>query len=270
MTRGYDFNTKVDDLSVQQNDYVTVMSRYHQGTGFTAMAFYDIADTTLKNGEEDVWANEVGLENNLTGKLNYKALNDVDYRQEDSTSEQAKPSDLYNNEEGNIDALNTALLKGIAAKYPEVSIVRSNEPNTSFQTNLNRLADYLLETKSKLVKKENRALGIQIIVGFVYCFTKLKPQTVLSDFKNHLLTRESYLELKDRINEIITLINRFMLKNESRQNISESIPQLETVDQMLDMMGISNEEIDKNSVKENFKNMLNRMNECKFYNDKID
>lgn len=231
----------------------------------------------LIDGEEDVWANEVGFDNNLTGHLNQKAMNDAQINNADA-------KEIYNNEEGNINLLSQALIKGIEGKYPEVKVSKTSNADYDFQVNLRNLTNYLLETKSKIVRQENREEGVNIIMSFVYCFTKLKPENVVKNLKNNILTRDAYLELKDRINEIIMLMNKAMMKNESKTNfVNESIPYLKSVEQMFDMMGVKpndendfdnkettfeNKEKQMNTIKENFIRMLNKINECTYYNEK--
>ena len=99
------------------------------------------------------------------------------------------------------------------------------------------------------------------------------------------MSREAYLELRDRINDIMRLLNNSMIKRESYMRIDESLPYLQTLDQMFDLMGIDPTEVssyqeqgfameskeDKmKTIKESFMKTLNRLNEHKYYNEKYE
>ena len=155
----------------------------------------------------------------------------------------------------------------------------------AFENNVKNLANYLLETKSKIVRQENRDLGIKIITAFVLAFSKLQPNRILENLKQDIMSREAYLELRDRINDIMRLLNNSMIKRESYMRIDESLPYLQTLDQMFDLMGIDPTEVssyqeqgfameskeDKmKTIKESFMKTLNRLNEHKYYNEKYE
>ena len=273
----YDSSVRFEDLSTQQRDYITVMAVYHSGHGFEMKPYFDVSDTYVIEGEEDIWSNEVGFDNNFTMHLNQIAMDDV--TAQGIELDGFDPREIYNNEEGNPKLLNHTLVKGIQRKYPEVKAVEGSESLSSFIKNVRNLANYLLETKSKLVRQENRELGINIITAFVLAFTKLKPEYVCTQYNDKVMERNAYLELRDRINDIIRLINDSMLKMENKNNINESIPYLQSVDQMLEMMGLNLndeqqapmecKENDKETIKENFMKTLNRLNEHKYYNEKF-
>ena len=275
---GYEPHETFQSLSKQQQDYIKTMVRYHTGKGFISVPYFDISDTTLIPGEEDVWVNEVGFENNLTGKLNAAAMADLETRQGSFDTYGYDIKDLYNNEEGNVTALNAALVKGMQIKYPDLKVAKNDGTHDaiSFERNLDTLADYLLERKSKIVRPENRTQAKAIIKTFIYCFTKLKPETVARQLSDNILTREAYLELRDRINEIIMLINKATVRKESKQLVNEEIPYVQSVEQMFDMMGITAQDVENNeiteninNIKENFFKTLNNIDKHRYYNERI-
>ena len=194
-------------------------------------------------------------------------------------------SEIYNREEGNPQLLNAAITKGIREKYPEITPVSSGDALHAFERNLVLLSNYLLETKSKIVRQENRNLSVKIICAFVLAFCRLQPERALTSFKQEILSQEAYLSLRDRINDIMRLLNKSMIRKESFMNLVESLPYLETLDQMFDMMGIDPSEVKsenekmfpmeskKNnleSIKETFLRTLNRLNEHKYYNERYE
>ena len=135
----------------------------------------------------------------------------------------------------------------------------------------------------KIVKQENRQLGINIITAFVLAFSKLQPERVLSNLRQDIMSREAYLELRDRINDIMRLLNNSMIRKENIMNINESLPYLHSVDQMLDLMGINPSEVrsEENiameskenkiaNIKESFMKTLNKLNEHKYYNERYE
>ena len=286
---GYPPTVSFGELSTQQRNHVIIMARYHLGRGFKPMAYYDISDTFLIDGKEDVWANEAGFDNNLTGHLNARAMADIDSR---IANGEGDLRDIYNQEEGNIKLLNDALSRGIANRYPEVKIANTGHDEIDFNENLRNLANYLLETKSKMLRQEHRDTAIEIIMGFVYAFTKLNLQKVVSGLNKQILTDEGYLEVRNRINDIMRLINNSMIRREEyyMNNLVESLPYLQSVDQMLKVLGVNPDEVPseqelqmserqgvempmenniKDSVIESFQRMLNRLNNNTYYNERF-
>ena len=177
------------------------------------------------------------------------------------------------------------IMKKYREKYPEITPVSSGDALHAFERNLVLLSNYLLETKSKIVRQENRNLSVKIICAFVLAFCRLQPERALTSFKQEILSQEAYLSLRDRINDIMRLLNKSMIRKESFMRLVESLPYLETLDQMFDMMGIDPSEVKseneqgfameskKNnleSIKETFLRTLNRLNEHKYYNDKYE
>ena len=276
---GYGKDDTYYNVGSQRKTYLDVMSDYYNGDDFNMKAYYDVSDTYVIPGMEDLWNTEPGFISNITGKLNTAALKDMeDRRPIDST---VSPSDLYNNEEGNIDLLNNALIRGIKSKYSDIKVIKNGDSELEFENNLTNLADYLLMTKSKIAKKENRDESINIVKGFIYCFTKLRPQYVLSKMSGDVLSKESYLELKNIINSIISLINTHMAVSESKSMNEGKIPMLDSLEQMLDLIGVNKDELkdtfeDVNEslnkklklIKELFNNELNKINKHTYYNDK--
>ena len=65
---GYRKGTQTSDLSPQQNQYLKVTAR--AGTaegGYKYVKVYDISQTTVKDGHEDLFNTKAGFKNNLTG-----------------------------------------------------------------------------------------------------------------------------------------------------------------------------------------------------------
>lgn len=280
---GYDSNTNFMNLSTQQQEHIKIVTIYHTGRGFEHKAYYDISDTVLIPGKPDIWADEAGFDNNFTGHLNQKAMDDV--MSKGVSYDGVDASEIYNREEGNPQFLNAAIVKGITNKYPEVKPITNGNPLMAFENNVKNLANYLLETKSKIVRQENRDLGVKIITAFVLAFSKLQPNRILENLKQDIMSREAYLELRDRINDIMRLLNNSMIKRENYMRIDESLPYLQTLDQMFDLMGIDPTEVssyqeqgfameskeDKmKTIKESFMKTLNRLNEHKYYNEKYE
>lgn len=275
---GYPSGTTFNDLSKQQQEYVVVTTIYHTGRGFEPKVYFDVSDTYVIPGEKDIWNDEKGFDNNFTGHLNQKAMDDIQSRGIHDDGVDIK--DIYNQEEGNAQFLNAAIVKGIKNAFPEVTPIMGGDPLISFTKNVQNLANYLLEEKSKIVKQENRDLSVKIITAFVLCFTKLKPEEVVRGIQNNIMSRDSYLELRDRINDIIRLINKGMIKVENKNPINESIPYLQSVEQMLSMMGLElSDDVDMSNksnkyslsdIKESFIKTLNKLNNCKYYNERYE
>lgn len=276
---GYKDNVSYNDLSRQQKDFIDVSSVEGEAKSFMLMAYYDVSDTVLidPNGE-DIWADTIGFDNNLTGHLNKAAL---DYKAANGGGSVDDVSRIYHNEEGDVKALSIALAEGISSSYPDIqtSLPKSDNINAykkCYSDMLERLSDKLIEEKSKIVKKENREQGVLIATTIVMCLTRVAPETVALRLANNELTESSYFELRSIINGIIGLMRKNMPKQESKYNINEvELPMLGSVDELLGMMGMKrsdvkpteetepqmeNTEKELNTIKENFFNIFNRIN----------
>lgn len=275
---GYKDNVSYNDLSRQQKDYIDISSVEGEAKSFMLITYYDVSDTALIDPTgEDIWSDTIGFDNNLTGHLNKAALQ---YKASQGGSSVEDVAKLYNNEEGDIKALTLALVKGINESFPNIPTSVPQKDNTNaykrcYSDMLEKLADQLIEEKSKIVKKENRQQGVLIAVTIIMCLTRVAPETVALRLANNELTETSYFELRSIINGILNLMRRNMPKQENKKHVNEmNIPTLNSVDELLGMMGMSRKDVQptpeqeqtteniKNelqALKENFFNMLNRM-----------
>lgn len=284
---GYKDDDKYNDLSKQQKDYVYITARGDDASSYRYVAYYDVSDTVLidPNGP-DIWAEEVGFDNNLTGHLNQAAL---DYKAthgaNGSSSEDI--AKIYNNEEGDVKALATALAQGIQNTYQEIPTLlpKTNNKNAYVKCYIDMieaLSDKLIEEHSKIVRQENRKLGVSIASTIVLCMTKVSPETVAKKLANDQLTDQSYFELRNVVNTILKLINRNLPKQESKSINEMEIPTLNSVDELLSMIGMTRKDVkptnmtdeesflenrtsNKEAIKENFYNLFNRINNIKLY-----
>lgn len=276
---GYKDNVTYDDLSRQQKDYIDVSSVEGEAKSFMLMAYYDVSDTVLIDPTgEDIWADTIGFDNNLTGHLNKAALN---YKSANGGGSVEDVSKIYHNEEGDVKALSIALAEGIKTLYPDIPTSLPTQDNINaykkcYSDMLEAISDRLIEEKAKIVKKENRQQGVLIATTIVMCLTRVAPETVALRLANNELTESSYFELRSIINGIIALMRRNMPKQEIKHHINEiELPMLDSVDELLSMMGMSRsdvqptEDIDQqmestenelNMIKENFFNIFNRIN----------
>lgn len=278
-SQGYGDDVSYLDLSTQQKMNVDIGVIAGEGVGFAIATYYDVSDTVLIDpSKPDKWAEEEGFDNNLTGHLNKAALANKARANGASKEDIMK---IYNNEEGNVGILAKALAKGIESRFPDMKIVfpKGNDTNvlTKFYSDLiEKVADRLIEEKGKIVKKENREQGIAIATTIVLCLTRVSPETVARKLANNELTQDSYFELRTIINSITWLIRKNVPKMENKKQLNEfDIPVLDSVDELLGMMGMSMndvkptetseqqmESVDKeiNSIKENFFRIFNKIN----------
>lgn len=276
---GYKDNVTYDDLSRQQKDYIDVSSVEGEAKSFMLMAYYDVSDTVLIDPTgEDIWADTIGFDNNLTGHLNKAALN---YKSANGGGSVEDVSKIYHNEEGDVKALSIALAEGIKTLYPDIPTSLPTQDNINaykkcYSDMLEAISDRLIEEKAKIVKKENRQQGVLIATTIVMCLTRVAPETVALRLANNELTESSYFELRSIINGIIALMRRNMPKQEIKHHINEiELPMLDSVDELLSMMGMSRSDVkptedigqqmestenELNMIKENFFNIFNRIN----------
>lgn len=272
---GYPPTQRYETLSQQQKHYVDVYIA-KRAQKHSWKAYYDIADTIATSN--DVWANEPGLKNNLTGELNDIARSEVgDNVQVDDSGKPMDASQLYS-ESGNIELLYSQLVEGIKAKYSDVQIARTNNIGASYEQTVSNLADYLLETKGKIVNSENRKQGILIATTIVLCLTRVQPESVARKLANNQLTMDDYFDLRNIINEILNTIHRNMTEAINENDVQY----LNSVDELLNMMGMNREDVPQHRelaaeskerisvVKESFDKFLNRMKSSTYYNEKFD
>lgn len=275
--KGYSNDVKYNDLSVQQKNYIDVSLVAGQGKYFDLVAYYDVSDTELvdPNGQ-DIWAETVGFDNNLTGHLNNAALQ---FKASQTNTSPEEINKIYNNEKGDIVKLTKALAKGISEHYQDIPTMLPKSFNENaylkcYSDMLYALSDKLIEEKGKIVKKENRTQGILIASTIVMCLTKVSPETVARQLANNKLTETSYFELRTVINTITSLIRHYLPKMETKHKLNEmEIPVLKSVDELLSIMGMNRNDIKStpkeeeddnnniNSLKENFFKIFNRINQ---------
>lgn len=274
--RGYD--KSYSDLSMQQKQYVDIMSTQDQGYFFEHKAYYDVSDTELiDNSKGDIWAEEVGFINNLTGELNepaeveQMALNPEAQKEYNDAMGQFRGAD--------IKALCEALAKGITARFG--GEVEAKQPQgdkyefyeSAYSTMISNLASKLIADKCKVVKKENQGLGVKIATTIVMCLTKVMPANVAKSLANGELTNGSYFELRNVINSIIGLIETYSQKvNESIKLNEMELQKLSSVDELLSMIGMNMKDVRntnvngvaeaKEAVRNTFNMMLDKINEC--------
>lgn len=273
---GWGDNVSMADLTQQQKDQVDIGSRGRDASYFTTIAYYDVSDTELINPNgPDKWAEEAGFDNNLTGHLNPTALSDI-ARSRNISQDEA--NELYHNENGDVKALAKALAVSIDASDLGVSTaLPSTDNENAYRDCLIRMvawcADKLIEKNCKIVKSENRKQGCAVATTIVLCLCKVCADKVAYGLNNGDLTEQSYYELKNVINRIISMINAGMPKNESITLYEMEIPMLDSVDQLLSMMGMTVDDVRKDDMqieskkqkkvlKEEFDSMLNRMREA--------
>lgn len=271
---GYNDNTTYDSISHQQKDYVDTSLNHGRKANFHYITVYDISDTVLIPGAEDVWNEEVGFDNNLEGTLNQKAKDFQAQNNNIDDEQKEKIKQLYNGREGNLPMLNQVLKEIMINDYKlpqnDAEDISSNDL-VNYKNKLNIISNYLIEKKGKIVKQENRNLSTHIVTTIVMCLTDVSPETVAQKFANNELSNESYYDLRNIINDIIVKINKHMKakKNITSESISyineHEYPLLRTVDDLLVMLGMedkkeeinNNEEINEN--KKIFYNIFNKL-----------
>ena len=235
-------NRTYKDLSSHEKHFVEVNANLNRATSFVCTVYYDVSDTEPINPNGiDLWADTVGLENNLQGKLNKHAI--ANQAATMGTSE-ADAAVIYNNKVGDLEKTTLALAKFIEAKYKKIDIHNINLKNEgAFGVLVEKLADYLMEKDGKIVRPENRSTGIAIIKSIVFALTRLHPDYVVSQLRNNILTMDEYFALRNYIDTIVGGIDKFLPINENRIFVMEHFKTLSSVDELLQMIGVSKEDV---------------------------
>lgn len=240
---GYRKGTQTSDLSPQQNQYLKVTAR--AGTaegGYKYVKVYDISQTTVKDGHEDLFNTKAGFKNNLTGELNDVAIQD---KIKNGYGNKEAVDALYHNENGNPMLLSKALYNAISQEYPDIKMYlpKDNAPledfERAFQDMIMKIADRLIEEKGKIVREQNRQVGIKSTLTAILILTRLNPQKVASDIGNSDFDPKFYFQLRDIINEIVNMINKNLPKLENKNMIEEmQIPYIQSVEELMNILGV--------------------------------
>ena len=266
-------------LSGHEKHFVDVKANTKSAHQFFGIVYYDISDTEqIDPNGPDLWGDYVGLENNLTGKLNQHALADQAKNMGKTTDD---ISAIYNNKIGDLEKTTLALAKFIESKYAKLDISNLNLKNErTFGILVEQLAHHLVEKVGKIVKPENRTTSVNIIKSIVFALTNLHPEIVASQLKNNILTEKEYFAVRNYINTIINGINKFLPMNENRIFVVEQFKLLSSVDELLDMIGVSHEDvkrhetemmqndavIEQKNITESFNKFYKRLTDNKLWN----
>lgn len=284
---GHANNVSYKNLSMQQQRSVDIHALQNStASSFKYWTFYDVSDTIRRNGAAyDKWDEEVGFINSFTGELNQQAKADKAAKGSIDTNG-GDPSIIYNGEVNDVEKVYNALVNAIASndKFNGIQIAKPrggipNDYQRCFTQTLSRLADKLIGEMCKIAKQDNRQEGIGIVTTIVMCLTKIAPEVTAAKISSGELTRESYFELRNVINLILSNIKKNMAQNESKRNIQESeIPSSISIEDMFAMLDIDpntlpsihdkvrqeNLENEKAVIKEQFYNLFNRINQPLF------
>ena len=262
---GYKKGTQTSDLSPQQNKYLKVTAR--AGTaegGYKYVKVFDVSQTTVREGFEDIFNQTVGLKNNLTGELNDAAIDD---KIKNGYASKEAVNAIYHNENGNPMLIAKALYNGIAQNHPDIKsyLPQDNaseaEFERAFQDMVIKLADKLIEEKAKIVKSENRQIGIKSTLTAVLILTRLNPQRVATEIGSSDFSPKFYFELRDIINEIINMINKNLPRQETKNIMNEmQIPYIKSVEELMSMLGV---EDSVENMEESYKQKQETINQLK-------
>lgn len=261
---GYNKGVRYGDLSRQQKDYIDVKTRGGDAKHYSYIKVFDISQTVLRDGEEDIFNTEVGFKNNLTGELNDVAVQDKIAK---GYGNKEAVNALYHNENGNPILVTKALYNAISQEYPDIKIYlpKDNAPTEdferAFQDMVMKIADRLIEEKAKIVREQNRQMGIKSTLTAVLILTRLNPQKVATDIGNSDFDPKFYFQLRDIINEIINMINKNLPRQESKNMIHEmQIPYIQSVEELMSMLGV---EDSIENMEESYKQKQTTMNQIK-------
>jgi hypothetical protein len=272
---GYKSGTRYSDLSPQQKDYIKVSARAGDAEGgYKYVKVFDVSQTTVREGFEDLFNSTAGFKNNLTGELNDVAVQD---KMKNGYGSKEAVDAIYHNENGNVMLITKALYNSLAQNYPDIKVYcpKDGAPEEdferAFQDMVMKIADKLIEEKAKIVRAENRRVGIQSTLTAVLILTRLNPQKVASDIASSDFSPKFYFELRDIINEIVSMINKNLPRQESKNNMNEAqIPYIQSVEELMSMLGVEDsvENMEEcytkkqekiNQIKESFYNTLKRI-----------
>jgi hypothetical protein len=265
------------DLSRGQKDFIDVKRRSGDAERYTWIGVYDVSQTVLQDGEDDIFNTAAGFKNNLTGELNNKAIADKMANGEFANQEDVNK--IYHNENGNVKQIVDALSRGIQNNFPDIKFYLPKSTSSeedflrSFKDMVMKLADRLIEDKAKIVKQENRQEGIKATLIAVSILTRLNPREVAVSLSTEEFVPRYYYEIREIVNNIISLINKNLPKQENIMRINElQIPYLDSTEELMDMLNVNQENMETKQeqfdakekqmadIKENIYKQLNKLN----------
>ena len=120
--------------------------------------------------------------------------------------------------------------------------------------------------KGKIVREQNRQVGIKSTLTAILILTRLNPQKVASDIGNSDFDPKFYFQLRDIINEIVNMINKNLPKLENKNMIEEmEIPYIQSVEELMDILDVDDS---IENMEESYKQKQNTIQTLKegFYN----
>lgn len=233
---------------------------------------YDVSETTLMSGARDVFNEEPGFVNNITGELNDKAKESKD----GVTGKGVKKDKLAQNNNGDANAINTYLEFGCNRKgvYEDILSKTSGikDPTEKLIKRIETIAKKILVEKYNY-NHEDVVKPLSILtVLFVCVLADVCSESVLKKYDKDMLNDNDYRKVRNVILEVIGYINLGMESGlrESKNHIKEGIgliPTDLTIEDMKDMLGgddsneleHQNESRNLSVIKENFYKLFNKI-----------
>lgn len=234
------------------------------GAGYSPYVVFDVSDTELIPGKPDLWENQRGLENNLTGDLNQVAKGEMYDLNINGDSNQESNDKNTNFSKKFLNFLNVVNFE---------SDIKKNIENILKQPKINDIAIHdALKSYFDFVYRRNpdmksRTAEREASIAVVLNSMDIAPdvlKTILARYQDDVL---KYLLEKKTLSMIV--IDSMKVINGIRHSLSEG-PNITTAQDVLELFGIDPSLLDKaelgkpintiTEVYEKFNNILERMN----------
>jgi hypothetical protein len=207
--------------SFRLNSYTTTPD-----TDFKRVVFFDVSDTVVFPGQEDLWTGKAGLVNNLQGELNQLAREEitnagVEMKNLDIVSDNNKNTQYSKKLLSHIEA-NKSIPDQIIASLSKLDLGKDESVITILKAYLGHYSFDREHDENKKNAKINATIATCLTIDKVAEAERLKILKVHEDnIKNILNTRADFSNIAAQVNDIIRIMKDTQINAKSGINESE-------------------------------------------------
>ena len=219
---------------VQMNDFIdnTAKQEYQKQNGsankFPFYIVYDISQTTLIPGKEDVYNTQIGLESNLQGTANARAIEKYgENGQNDEIRQELRNKDLYGGRQNDVRLVYYAIFFSLYQNKLGLAL-KPDAPENEFESECYRMltviADDCAERFARIQKSTNREKIVKTAVLIAMQILGIAPEFVAKQAANQNLGKNAIVDVDrilgvilDNVNEVTgrKMLERMMEKNKN-------------------------------------------------------
>ena len=204
--------------TAQMNDVIInrakqeYQDRYGRTDTFPFMVVYDVSQTTLIPGKEDIFNTEVGLESNLQGTANAKAMEQYgDDEKSDEIKKELRNKDLYGGRQNDVRVAYYAIFfspyqnKLGSALKPDAS---EKEFESECYRMLTVIADDCAQRFARIQKSTNREKIVKTAVLIAMQILGIAPEFVAQQAMNQNLNKNAIVDVNRIVETILDNVDK--------------------------------------------------------------